>query len=440
MDACHNSCTHGSSVIPGCSHSPQHIVCNYSNCHSCGSPLQFAKVCGRRSRNQPRTISMRLSITGLQNLIRETENTIDLDIWQHCDVVIFSGLEFVDGQWKLAEQAEAIAPFLLEVRRRHPFVKLYWSAGGFAMAMENALKSPEFWASLEQCIQQRQFDGVDLNLEMVTSYPDSFLQSVLGFCFRQQTMVTLPNNLKILNHVGPQLYKELSELVLRVNVNSYGFLKFGPEMVTEHGKYSSMLPAFESGLEDFKKTVEWLTQAGLQEYKITGGMDTSALQYNLNAEEDLVKSISLVTARDIESKKIGGEMVGHRRLHYTEKFDETQMASMLELKKARVAISYDNYRVRNAKLNFLKKMGGAVLGDIYYDLPLAHRHSLLRMAHSKLAPRGEAPHPNPEETEDLPTVPEETVEEEEDEEDESVRQSVIELSSTLIRSTARHAI
>jgi hypothetical protein len=379
------------SPAPGCLHSPPHFLCNSLACATCSSPSKYASVCagGRRPRNQPRITVARLSIHGLKSLIQETENTLDLEVWQHCDILLFSGLDVAAGLCQLYESAQTFLAFLTEVRTRHPFLKLYFSFGaGVSEELEKYLGLEEFWRSLENCIQTCGFEGCELSLDFATKLTqiDDIQKQLLGFAFRQKTILTLPNNLKILQSIGIGTYKTLTDLVQYVNVNSYGFLKFDPIVKTEHGSLCKMLPAMESGLADFQKVCDWVLQF-TDPMKLLGGMDTVALQYTLHSDDDYVKSIALVTSRDIETKKAGGEFVGQRRLHYIERYDDTQQASLMELKRARLVISYDNYRVRNAKLNYLRKYAGVVVGDLYYDLNVLHKHSLLRMVHSKLANR-----------------------------------------------------
>lgn len=379
------------SPVPGCLHSPPHFVCNSTMCMTCTSPMQFSKICGaggtsRRPRNVPRVVAARLSISGLKSLITETENTLDLEMWRHCDIIIFDGLEVAGGLCQLLESATVYLPFLKELKQRHPFLKLYLNFANVTEEYEAYYGSTDFWQTLEGCIQQYDFDGCEINVELVTHYPEKMADALLAFQWRHRTILTLPNNRKILQYVGGDMYRTLSELVQFVHVKSFGYLKFDAIQRTEHGSLCKMLPTFESGLGDFQRSCEWLLQY-IDGLKLLGGMDTVALQYHLHAEEDIAKSISVVTSRDIESKKAGGEFVGQRRYHYTERFDESECASLMELKRARVVISYDNYRVRNAKLNFLRKFGGVLLGDLYYDLPIGHKNSLLRMVYSKLASR-----------------------------------------------------
>lgn len=381
------------SPVPGCLHSPPHFVCNSSVCGMCTSPIQLSKICGaggasRRPRNVPRIVAARLSISGLKNMIQETENTLDLEIWRHCDILIFDALEVGGGLCQLLESAQTFLPFLKELKQRHPFIRLYFNFANITEEFEAYYGSADFWQTLEGCIQQYDFDGCELNLELVSHFPEKMAEALLAFQWRHRTILTLPNNRKILQYVGGDMYRTLSELVQFVHVKSFGFLKYDPVQRTEHGSLCRMLPTFESSLADFQKTCDWLLQH-VDGLKLLGGMDTVALQYFLHAEEDVAKSITVVTSRDIESKKAGGEFVGQRRYHYVERFDDAEVGSLLELKRARIVISYDNYRVRNAKLNLLRKYGGVVVGDLYYDLPIGHKNSLLRMVYSKLATRSE---------------------------------------------------
>lgn len=364
--------------------------------------------------NTPKRICVRLSAQSIYLMIQNNMNPLDLsNIWLRATHIVFDGLVFTaqgeieigcahknSGSETVLYNPDTYLPWIRALKRRYKHLKIIWALPPSAspkIPLDMVIATcgwQVFFANIKKLLDLNlPADGIEFNFTLSPIINEEFMNELMNLSSTTKCWVCLPNSIPILKTFQRQqflasLYETCDALV----VNSYGFMKHRCK-TTNHGTLKVMQAINESSLHDLRLVEEYLLTQIPDTAKLLMGLDTLGVEYKTKTESLDVEKFRMIPTTKINNLLINGyaeDPKAKRVYKYKTSYDSRTQSSLMYLDRYNKVISYDNFLVKNAKLNHILSENwlGVIIGDIRFDQEHTHRQSLLQLSYNKLKPNG----------------------------------------------------